>query len=135
MSEHSFEVAPSGRSKCRGCGDAIARGEVRFGERLPNPFGEGDMVLCKVKGHCTVHGTAIYILKAQLSGHSTGSGTFTTSTVAVYCNNNLLHTGALAILYRTGNGLTRFKTLMTLVCLAALAGIEAAQQDEQAKSK
>lgn len=44
MSQHSFEVAPSGRSKCRGCGLAIAKGEVRFGERLPNPFGDGDMV-------------------------------------------------------------------------------------------
>jgi hypothetical protein len=38
-----FEVAPSGRSKCRGCGEPIARGEWRFGERLPNPFAEGEM--------------------------------------------------------------------------------------------
>ena len=44
MSEHNFEIAPSGRSKCRGCGAAIAKGDVRFGERLPNPFGDGDMV-------------------------------------------------------------------------------------------
>ena len=40
-----FESAPSGRSKCRGCGQAIQRGELRFGERLPNPFGEGEMTL------------------------------------------------------------------------------------------
>ena len=38
-----FERAPSGRSRCRGCGQAIARGEVRFGERLPNPFAEGEL--------------------------------------------------------------------------------------------
>lgn len=42
---HVFEVAPTGRAKCRGCGKAIGRGELRFGERLPNPFGEGEMTL------------------------------------------------------------------------------------------
>ncbi len=38
---HVFELAPSGRSKCRGCGGVIERGALRFGERLPNPFSEG----------------------------------------------------------------------------------------------
>jgi len=42
---HTFEPAASGRSKCRGCGRALAKGELRFGERLPNPFGEGEMTL------------------------------------------------------------------------------------------
>jgi hypothetical protein len=42
---HVIEAASSGRSKCRGCGQQIARGELRFGERLPNPFAEGDMTL------------------------------------------------------------------------------------------
>ena len=42
---HVFETAPSGRAKCRGCGEPIAKGEVRFGERLPNPYGEGEMTL------------------------------------------------------------------------------------------
>lgn len=42
---HLFEPASSGRSKCRGCGRPIQRGELRFGERLPNPFGEGEMTL------------------------------------------------------------------------------------------
>jgi hypothetical protein len=42
---HLFEPAPSGRSKCRGCGRPIALGELRFGERLPNPFGGGEMTL------------------------------------------------------------------------------------------
>jgi hypothetical protein len=42
---HVFEPASSGRAKCRGCGQPIARGELRFGERLPNPFGEGKMTL------------------------------------------------------------------------------------------
>jgi hypothetical protein len=40
---HVFEPASSGRAKCRGCGEPIARGELRFGERQPNPFGEGEM--------------------------------------------------------------------------------------------
>jgi hypothetical protein len=40
-----FEPASSGRAKCRGCGRTIARGELRFGERLPNPFAEGEMTL------------------------------------------------------------------------------------------
>ena len=42
---HVFESAPSGRSKCRGCGRLIEKGEFRFGEHLPNPFGEGEMTL------------------------------------------------------------------------------------------
>ena len=42
---HVFEPAPSGRAKCRGCGQAIALGELRFGERIPNPFAEGETTL------------------------------------------------------------------------------------------
>ena len=42
---HVFERASSARSKCRGCGQPIAKGELRFGERLPNPFAEGEMTL------------------------------------------------------------------------------------------
>ena len=42
---HVFEAATSGRAKCRGCGVAIAKDEVRFGEKLPNTYGEGDMTL------------------------------------------------------------------------------------------
>src|SRR5882757_6400545 len=42
---HLFESAASGRSKCRGCAQAIQRGELRFGERLPNPFAEGEMTV------------------------------------------------------------------------------------------
>jgi hypothetical protein len=37
---HTIEPATTGRSKCRACGAPIANGEHRFGERLPNPFGE-----------------------------------------------------------------------------------------------
>ena len=40
-----FEDAPTGRSKCRGCGLGIERGELRFGERIPNPFGKGEATL------------------------------------------------------------------------------------------
>lgn len=38
---HRLESATSGRSKCRACGRAILRGELRFGECLPNPFADG----------------------------------------------------------------------------------------------
>jgi hypothetical protein len=39
---HLIEPAATGRSKCRGCGEAIAAGVLRFGETVPNAFGEGD---------------------------------------------------------------------------------------------
>lgn len=41
---HTIEPASSGRAKCRGCGNTIAKGELRFGERLPNPFSEGKLM-------------------------------------------------------------------------------------------
>jgi hypothetical protein len=41
-SSGTIEVAGSGRAKCRACGTPIAKGELRFGERLPNPFGDGE---------------------------------------------------------------------------------------------
>lgn len=37
-----IERASTGRAKCRTCGQAIARGAERFGEALPNSYGEGD---------------------------------------------------------------------------------------------
>jgi len=37
-----LEPAPTGRAKCRGCGEVIAKGELRYGESLPNPFAEGE---------------------------------------------------------------------------------------------
>jgi Poly(ADP-ribose) polymerase and DNA-Ligase Zn-finger region len=42
---HVIEPASSGRAKCRGCGERIAKGTLRLGERLPNPFGEGELTL------------------------------------------------------------------------------------------
>jgi hypothetical protein len=39
---HVIERASSGRAKCRGCGERIAAGERRFGERLPNPFADDE---------------------------------------------------------------------------------------------
>jgi hypothetical protein len=38
----SIQAAPTGRAKCRGCGNAIAKGELRFGESGPNTYGEGE---------------------------------------------------------------------------------------------
>jgi len=42
---HVFEIAPTARSKCRGCGRAIVRGDLRFGEFTPNQFAEGETTL------------------------------------------------------------------------------------------
>ncbi len=40
---HVIEPASTSRATCRGCGERIAAGALRFGERLPNPFAEGEM--------------------------------------------------------------------------------------------
>jgi len=40
---HVIEPASSGRAKCRGCGQTIKKDEIRLGEKLPNPFAEGEM--------------------------------------------------------------------------------------------
>ena len=42
---HVIESATSARAKCRGCDRKIAKDELRFGERQPNAFGEGEMTL------------------------------------------------------------------------------------------
>lgn len=42
---HVMEKAASGRARCRGCDQKIAAGEWRFGERLPNPYAEGEITL------------------------------------------------------------------------------------------
>lgn len=42
---HVIEHAASGRAKCRGCGRAIDKGELRFGESVPNAFGDGETTL------------------------------------------------------------------------------------------
>jgi len=45
LMRHVFETASSGRAKCRGCGRSIEKGEIRFGERIPNPYAEGETTL------------------------------------------------------------------------------------------
>ena len=42
---HVIEHAASGRAKCRGCGEKIDKDELRFGEKEPNAFGDGEMTL------------------------------------------------------------------------------------------
>jgi len=41
---HVLGPAPTGRAKCRGCDQLIVKGELRFGERLPSPFAEGELM-------------------------------------------------------------------------------------------
>jgi len=42
---HTIEPAASSRANCRGCGEKIAKDELRLGARLPNPYGEGELTL------------------------------------------------------------------------------------------
>lgn len=42
---HTIAPAASGRAKCRGCGEKIAKDELRLGARLANPFVEGELTL------------------------------------------------------------------------------------------
>jgi hypothetical protein len=50
-----IEEAKTGRSKCGVCREAIAKGELRLGEEVPNAFAEGEMtykwhhLLCAAK--------------------------------------------------------------------------------------
>jgi hypothetical protein len=37
---HKIEPAPTGRASCRGCKQAIAKGELRFGEEFQNAYSE-----------------------------------------------------------------------------------------------
>jgi hypothetical protein len=37
---HVIEAAKSGRARCRKCREAIAKGELRFGEEIPNTFAD-----------------------------------------------------------------------------------------------
>ena len=37
---HTIGAALSSRAKCRGCGKKIEKGELRLGERLPNPYAD-----------------------------------------------------------------------------------------------
>lgn len=42
---HLLEPATTGRARCRACAQPIAKGTLRFGERIPNPFGDGEATL------------------------------------------------------------------------------------------
>src|SRR5690606_17795264 len=42
---HVLEHATTGRATCRGCGNKILKDELRFGEKQPNAFGDGEMTL------------------------------------------------------------------------------------------
>src|SRR5258708_7001444 len=51
-----IEVAKSGRARCRGCRQTIAKDELRYGEEAANQFGDGTAMqwlhlLCAAKKH------------------------------------------------------------------------------------
>ncbi len=61
---HVFEPAASGRSKCRGCGRALEKGEIRFGEHLPNPFADGTEMTLWFHPMCAAYKRPEAILEA-----------------------------------------------------------------------
>jgi hypothetical protein len=64
---HVFEPAASGRAKCRGCGRAIAKGELRFGEELANPYAEGAMMTIWFHPACAAYKRPEAMLEALAS--------------------------------------------------------------------
>ena len=40
-----IEAAKTGRSKCRGCKEKIEKGDLRFGEEVPNLFADEEDAL------------------------------------------------------------------------------------------
>src|SRR5690606_34551026 len=53
--DHLIEPAVSGRSRCRACGGAIARGTLRFGERLPNPYSDANEMTIWYHPRCAAY--------------------------------------------------------------------------------
>ena len=39
---HVFEIARTGRARCRACRNVIPKGEWRLGQKVDNPYGEGE---------------------------------------------------------------------------------------------
>jgi len=52
---------------CRGCGRALQRGELRFGERLPNPFAEGTELTLWFHPACAAYKRPQSLLEALAS--------------------------------------------------------------------
>lgn len=69
---HVFEPAASGRSKCRGCGRALPRGEIRFGERMANPYAEGAELTVWFHPLCAAYKHPEPLLEALEAGASPG---------------------------------------------------------------
>jgi hypothetical protein len=67
---HVIEPASSSRAKCRSCDQPIAKGELRFGERQPNAFGEGEMTLW-FHLPCAAYSRPEPFLETQLETRST----------------------------------------------------------------
>jgi hypothetical protein len=64
MSADLLEAATTGRAKCRACGQNIEKGALRFGERVPNPYGDGDTthwfhLYCAAEQHAEKLGAAL----------------------------------------------------------------------------
>ena len=70
---HVIEPASSSRAKCRSCDQPIAKGELRFGERQPNSFGEGEMTLW-FHLPCAAYSRPESFLETPLEGQTAAPG-------------------------------------------------------------
>jgi hypothetical protein len=70
---HVIEPASTGRAKCRGCGGRIEKDELRFGERQPNAFGEGEMTLW-LHLRCAAYKRPEPLLEAIAEGQGAAAG-------------------------------------------------------------
>ncbi|MCA9642658.1 MAG: hypothetical protein H6718_36660 [Polyangiaceae bacterium] len=61
----SIEAAKSGRAKCRRCRQTIAKGELRLGEQVDNPYGEGDATLWYHLACGTIKRPAAFLVAEQ----------------------------------------------------------------------
>lgn len=88
---HLLEPAASARATCRGCGERIAAGELRFGERLPNPFADAE-------GGEMTHW--FHLKCAALRRPEPVIETLESTDVAVENNEELLREAKLGVTYR-----------------------------------
>src|SRR4051812_34675579 len=71
---HVFEPASSGRSRCRACGVGLAKGEVRFGERLAQPYAGGAGLTLWFHPTCAAYKRAEAVLEALSGAQNLGGG-------------------------------------------------------------
>lgn len=110
---HLIESAVSGRSRCRACGGAIARGTLRFGERLPNPYSDANDMTIWYHPECAAYRRPQALLDA-LDG---GAAPADASNLAAVARTVLTHPriARIAGLERASSGRARCRACRELI--------------------